>query len=141
MIQMDNNLKKIKQKINNQEIINFDLLTEFLSKNIIKNKIDEYIGDYPTFIEPVVLGKNVIIGDDVLLGPNVYIGDNCEIGDYNEISNSIIFDNVRIGEIFKLDFCIVAENSKFNFKNLDINHALLKGNAESKNELEQEKLE
>jgi len=138
---MKNDLKNIKQKIKNQDAISSDLLIDFLSTNIIKNNIEEYIGDYPTFIEPVVLGKNVIIGDDVLLGPNVYIGDNCEIGDYDEISNSIIFDNVKLGEIFKLDYCIVAEDSKLTFKNLDINHALLKGRTELKDEMEIKKLE
>ncbi|TFF94836.1 MAG: NDP-sugar synthase [Promethearchaeota archaeon] len=138
---MENDLKNIKQKIKNQEAITSELLIDFLSTQIIKNNIVEYIGDYPTFIEPVVLGKNVIIGDDVLLGPNVYIGDNCEIGDYDEISNSIILDNVKLGEIFKLDYCIVAEDSKLTFKNLDLNHALIKGSTELKDEMEIKKLE
>lgn len=133
---MEKDLEEIKKKIDNEVNLNSEDLTNFLSKNILSNQIEEYIGDYPTFIEPVVLGKNVIIGDDVLLGPNVYIGDNCEIGDYDEISNSIIFDNVKLGEIFKLDHCIVAENSKLTFKGLDLTHSLLKGETETKNNLD-----
>ncbi|MBD3211041.1 MAG: hypothetical protein GF311_00405 [Candidatus Lokiarchaeota archaeon] len=137
---MEKDLEYIKTKLDNQESISSEELTDFLSKNVINNRIEEYIGDYPTFIEPVVLGKNVIIGDDVLLGPNVYIGDNCEIGDYNEISNSIIFDNVKLGEIFKLDHCIVVENSTLTFKNLDIAFSILKGKTDKKDDLEKEKL-
>ena len=78
----------------------------------IKNhhKIDKYIGDFPTFIEPVYLGDSVKIGDDVLLGPNVYIGDNCELGDYVELSNTIILDNVKLGNSFTLENCIVAKD-------------------------------
>ncbi|TXT58953.1 MAG: UDP-3-O-(3-hydroxymyristoyl)glucosamine N-acyltransferase [Promethearchaeota archaeon] len=138
---MEKDLKYIKKKLDDQESISSELLTDFLSRNILNNRIEEYIGDYPTFIEPVVLGKNVIIGDDVLLGPNVYIGDNCEIGDYDEISNSIIFDNVKLGEIFKLDHCIVAENSTLTFKNLDITYSILKGKTDNKDDLQKEKLE
>lgn len=140
MIIMKKDLEEIKKKIDNKGNLSSEELTNFLSNNILRNQIEEYIGDYPTFIEPVFLGKNVIIGDDVLLGPNVYIGDNCEIGDYDEISNSIIFDNVKLGEIFKLDHCIVAENSKLTFKSLDLTHSLLKGEADSKNDLDKRKL-
>jgi len=78
----------------------------------IKNhhKIDKYIGDFPTFIEPVYLGDSVKIGDDVLLGPNVYIGNNCELGDYVVLSNTIILDNVKLGTNFTLENCIVAKD-------------------------------
>lgn len=78
----------------------------------IKNhhKIDKYIGDFPTFIEPVYLGDSVKIGDDVLLGPNVYIGNNCELGDYVVLSNTIILDNVKLGNNFTLENCIVAKD-------------------------------
>jgi len=136
---MEKDLEEIKKKIDNEGNLSSEELTNFLSKNILSNRIEEYIGDYPTFIEPVVLGKNVIIGDDVLLGPNVYIGDNCEIGDYDEISNSIIFNNVKLGEIFKLDHCVVVENSKLTFKGLDLTHCLLNGEAETKNNLDKRK--
>ena len=86
----------------------------------LTNRVDKYIGDYPTFIEPVYLGDNVKIGDDVLLGPNVYVGKNVEIKDYVEISNSIIFDNCIISENIKLNNCIVGKNSSLNCKNIPI---------------------
>jgi len=93
----------------------------------IKNRIESYIGDYPTFIEPVFLEENVKIGDDVLLGPNVYIRTNSEIGNYVEISNSIIFENVKIGENFKIENCIITKNSVFNFSNLTLKNSILSG--------------
>jgi len=102
----------------------------------LKNRVDNYIGDYPTFIEPVYLEDNVKIGDDVLLGPNVYIGANSEIADYVEISNTIIYENVKIGENFKLENCIVAKNSSFNFTDLNVKNSLLMGVANLKTELE-----
>jgi NDP-sugar pyrophosphorylase family protein len=98
----------------------------------LKNKVDKYIGDYPTFIEPVYLKENVRIGDDVLLGPNVYIGSNSIINDYVEISNTIILDNVKIGDNFKLENCIVCANSHFEFNNLKIEKSILTGTAASK---------
>ncbi|MBY9014711.1 MAG: hypothetical protein KGD68_03380 [Candidatus Lokiarchaeota archaeon] len=110
------------------------LMQRFFTK--LSNRLENYVGDYPTFIEPVYLEDNVKIGDDVLLGPNVYIGANSLIQDYVEISNTIIFDNVKIGQNFKLENCIVAKDSSFNFKNLNIKSSVLIGAANSKDELQ-----
>jgi len=142
---MDENLKKIselikkKDKINKKEFEN--TLTNFLHNHVKKNHIDEYIGGFPSIIEPVVFGKNVTLGDDVLLGPNVYIGDNSEIGDYNEISNAIILDSVKLGEIFKLDKCIIASDSKLNFTSLNINNCIIEGKTSSKENLDKKSFE
>ncbi|MHA2007755.1 MAG: GlgC family sugar phosphate nucleotidyltransferase [Promethearchaeota archaeon] len=113
-----------------------ELLNEFLKEHIKGLIIDNYIGDYPTFMEPVILGDKVKIGDDVLIGPNVYIGNNSVIEDYAEISNTIIFDNVKIGPNFKLNRCIILKNSKLNFDNYSNENCILKGNVGSKEELE-----
>jgi NDP-sugar pyrophosphorylase family protein len=110
-----------------------ELMQMFFTK--LGNRLENYIGDYPTFIEPVYLEDNVKIGDDVLLGPNVYIGANSEIQDYVEISNTIIFDNVKIGQNFKLENCVVAKDSSFNFNNLNMKNSVLVGTANSKSEL------
>ena len=103
----------------------------------IKNhhKIDKYIGDFPTFIEPVYLGDSVKIGDGVLLGPNVYIGNNCELGDNVELSNTIILDNAKLGNNFTLENCIVKTDSSLNFDILKEKNCLLIGQAESKENL------
>ncbi len=132
-------LKQLEQLLNEKD---FDLLkiqelkTEILKNHVKGLKIENYIGDYPTFMEPVILGDNVKIGDDVLIGPKVYIGNDSEIEDYAEISNSIIFDNVKIGKNFKLDNCIIVNNSKLNFDNFSNKNCILKGIAESEEELE-----
>ena len=121
-------------KLNSQSQIR-DLFTNFLRTHLKQSKIDIYIGDYPTFIEPVYLEDNVKIGDDVLLGPNVYIGKNVEIQDYVEISNSIIFDNCIIGENIKLDNCIIGKSSSLNCKNIPIDNCVVVGNVNTKEEL------
>ena len=109
------------------------LMQRFFTK--LSSRLENYVGDYPTFIEPVYLEDNVKIGDDVLLGPNVYIGLNSVIQDYVEISNTIIFNNVTIGQNFKLENCVVAKNSLLNFKNLNMKNSVLIGAAKSKSEL------
>lgn len=97
----------------------------------ISNHLDDYIGDFPTFIEPVYLERNVEIGDDVLLGPNVYIGANSKIGDYVELSNTIVFDEVTLGNNMKLENCIIAPKSNLNFENFKSKSTILSGKADS----------
>ncbi|MBY8991343.1 MAG: hypothetical protein KGD58_11360 [Candidatus Lokiarchaeota archaeon] len=136
---MKDELKQLEHLLNNE---NLDLrkIQEFktylLQDHIKGLKIENYIGDYPTFLEPVILGDCVKIGDDVLIGPKVYIGDNSEIQDYAEISNSIIFNDVKIGKNFKLDNCIILKDSHLNFDNFSGTNCILKGNAETKDSLE-----
>jgi len=133
---MRESLKEIEKIIGNMEKNTTsqiqELLEKFLKTHLKRSKIDSFIGDYPTFIEPVYLEENVTIGDDVLLGPNVYIGKNCELKDYVEISNSIIFDNSIIGENIKLDNCILAKNTFLNFKNENLENCVLFGNLKTK---------
>ena len=134
---MKEELIKIEELIGNFDDIDKSdikgLMQRFFTK--IRSRLENYVGDYPTFIEPVYLEDNVEIGDDVLLGPNVYIGTNSVIQDYVEISNTIIFNNVIIGQNFKLENCVVAKGSSLNFKNLNMRNSVLVGAANSKNEL------
>ena len=138
---MKEELSKIEELIGNFDSIDKTdikrLIQTFFTK--LSNRLENYIGDYPTFIEPVYLEDNVKIGDDVLLGPNVYIGANSVIQDYVEISNTIIFDNVLIGQNFKLENCVVAKDSSLNFSNLNMKDSALIGVANSKNELKSKK--
>lgn len=136
---MKEDLKKIEKVISDLELNSqshiLGLLNHFLKTHLKKSKIDNFIGDYPTFIEPVYLSVNVKIGDDVLLGPNVYIGKNTEIKDYVEISNSIIFDNALIGENVKLDNCIIGKNTLLNCENINIDNCVLVGNVKTKEDV------
>ena len=132
-------LKQLEHLLN-EEDLNLskiqELKTEILKNHLKGLRIESYIGDYPTFMEPVILGDTVKIGDDVLIGPRVYIGSNSEIDDYAEISNSIIFDTVMIGKNFKLDNCIIIKDTKLNFDNFSNKNCILKGIADSEEELE-----
>ncbi|MFX1409553.1 MAG: hypothetical protein ACFFA6_04320 [Promethearchaeota archaeon] len=135
---MKEKLEEIEKLVNQTEvdIIRLqNLFSTFLKQHLKGLIIEDYIGEYPTFMEPVILGKNVKIGDDVLIGPSVYIGNNSEIGNYAELSNTIVFDGVKVGENFKLDKCIVVKNSKLNFNNSNIKNCILKGSANSEKEL------
>ncbi len=138
---MKEGLIKIEELIGNFDDIEKSNIKELMHRFFtnLDNRLENYVGDYPTFIEPVYLEDNVKIGDDVLLGPNVYIGANSEIQDYVEISNTIVFDNVKIGQNFKLDNCIVAKNSSLNFKNLNMKNSVLVGATDSKDELQSKK--
>ncbi len=139
---MKEELIKIEELIGNFDDIEKSNIKELMQIFFKKlgNRLENYIGDYPTFIEPVYLEDNVKIGDDVLLGPNVYIGANSEIQDYVEISNTIVFDNVKIGQNFKLENCVVGKDSSLNFKNLNMKNSVLVGVADSKDKLQSKKL-
>ena len=111
---MEEVLNKIRNATQEQEINISEvktLLTDFIRNYLKGLHIDNYIGDYPTFMEPVYLGDAVKIGDDVLIGPNVYVGEKSEISDYVELSNTIIFKNVKLGNNVKLENCIVVKDS------------------------------
>lgn len=133
-------MKELIGKIENsiQDIDNIDTIKiRKIFQDILKeikhhHKIDNYIGDFPTFIEPVHLGNNVNLGDDVLLGPNVYIGNNCELGDYIELSNTIVLNNVKLGNNFTLENCIIAKDSKFNLNAIKEKNCILKANTDKK---------
>ncbi|MFX1259496.1 MAG: hypothetical protein ACFFAN_16705 [Promethearchaeota archaeon] len=128
-------LKRIEEFIVDEEKIDTlkaqELLSNFL-KEIRGLHVKDYIGDYPTFIEPIYIGNNVKIGDDVLIGPNVYIGENSEIGDYGEISNAVIFNNVKIGNNIKLDMCIVLKNTILNVNNMNFEKSIIIGQSDLK---------
>ncbi|MFW9946113.1 MAG: hypothetical protein ACFFDX_04710 [Candidatus Odinarchaeota archaeon] len=134
---MDEKLKEIELIISNSKKVKINELKTALDSFFlsIHNKIDDYVGDYPTFIEPVHLGNNVKIGDDVLLGPNVYIGKDSEIGNYTEISNSIIFEKVKIGENLKLENCLIIKNSILNFSNSKLSNCILMGSSDSEQKI------
>jgi len=134
---MKEELKAIEKALEDLNVISKNELEEVLKSLFTKisNHIDKYIGDFPTFIEPVYLEKNVEIGDDVLLGPNVYIGANVKIGDYVELSNTIIFDGVTLGNNLKLENCIIAPKSLLNFENFKCTSTILSGKADSEKSL------
>lgn len=90
--------------------ISRDILKEIIKNNneILRGlQIEGYIGDFPTFIEPVMLTPGIKIGDTALLGPNVVIGSMSELGAFCELSNTILLDNVILGKQCKLSYCVI----------------------------------
>jgi len=119
---MKEKLEEIEEVVNEIEvdIIKLqNLFSNFLKQHLKGLIIENYIGEYPTFMEPVILGEKVKIGDDVLI----------------ELSNTIIFNNVRVGDNIKLDNCIIAKDCKLNFNNSNIKNCILKGIANSEKEV------
>jgi NDP-sugar pyrophosphorylase family protein len=133
---MGNKLNKIKILVNDRKDVDKlklkEMFSDFLRNDLKGLHVENYIGDYPTFMEPVFLSENIKIGEDVLIGPNVYIGENSEIGDYVQLSNSIVFDNVKIGDNIKLENCIVTSNWWILYKNDSENNCVIDGRSFSK---------
>jgi len=129
-------IKKLIQKEENMDKKEMNSLLQESLKNLKRNKIEDFVGDFPSFLEPVHLEKNVKLEDDVLIGPKVYIGSNSVVGEFSELSNCIVLDNVSIGEGFKLDHCIIAEGSKLDFNGLKLQNCLIRGSGGSIKEIE-----
>lgn len=135
---MKEDLKKLEKLIEEKEKNLSEIkksLFNFLNNHVKGLHIENYIGDYPTFMEPVILGENVKIGDDALIGPNVYIGNNCELGDYIELSNTIVLDNVKFGSNLTVENCIVGKNTKLEFNNLKEKNCIIIGGANNRETL------
>lgn len=60
-------------------------------------------------IPPLVIGKSVRIAKNVSIGPNVVIGDDCEIEDGVTLSNSILWNNCKVGKMAKLDNIVLGD--------------------------------
>ncbi|MGV9172318.1 MAG: hypothetical protein ACOC4M_17580 [Promethearchaeia archaeon] len=135
------NLEKIKDLLKKEDM-NVEQIKEcfdtVLKKEIShSHQISQFEGDFPTFIEPVYIGKKCKIGDDVMLGPNVYIGKNVTISDYVEISNTVIFDDATIGENLFLEHCIIGKGSALKFSNIRIKNNILMGKGQNLEDLNQ----
>ncbi|MEM3397314.1 MAG: NDP-sugar synthase [Thermoplasmata archaeon] len=79
------------------------LLTHGLGK--IESQIEGYL------LEPVAVGKN-LSGKGYTLGPNTCIGNNCTIHEGTIITDSVIFDDVIIGNNVKVERSIIGNNVK-----------------------------
>jgi len=62
-------------------------------------------------VPPILIGRHTNVGRDTRLGPNAIIGNNVVVDKRVRISNSIIFDGVKIGEQSSVTGAIVASNS------------------------------
>jgi len=64
------------------------------------------------FIPPVWIGKNCTFGKKSVVGPNVILGEGCRVGAGAEISESILWDQVRIKPNEKISHMIIGKKEK-----------------------------
>lgn len=72
-------------------------------------KLMPFRGELPKLIEPLSIGNGNRFGDKIMIGPYVIIGNACKIGDFCELSNTILYDKVKIGKNCALEYCIIDE--------------------------------
>jgi mannose-1-phosphate guanylyltransferase len=59
--------------------------------------------------KPIALDKGVIIGEKSVIGPYAILGKNVKVGKNSQISNSVIFPNVEIGDFAAIEGAIIGE--------------------------------
>ena len=79
------------------------------------------------------VGKNAKVGEKVEFKGTVIIGQDAQIGSHSFISNSVIGDNVRIGEDVNLDRCVIWRDTSIGKRSI-LTEAIVANNAK----LEQE---
>jgi mannose-1-phosphate guanylyltransferase len=60
---------------------------------------------------PIRVGRHTSVGFEANLGPNAVLGKNVLVGKRVRISNSVIFDDVKIGDRSTVTGAIIASNS------------------------------
>ena len=61
---------------------------------------------------PICIGENSKVEDGSRLGPNALLGRNCSIEGHSQVSNSILFDDVTVGEDCEINGAILASRVK-----------------------------
>jgi len=64
-----------------------------------------------TLSPPILMGTHAVISFEAKLGPNVVLGKNVFVGRKVRISNSIIFDDVKVGDRSTVTGAIVASHA------------------------------
>ncbi len=61
---------------------------------------------------PVAFDKGVSIGEKSIIGPYAILGKNVKVGKKAQISNSVVFPDVEIGEFAVIEGAIIGEGAK-----------------------------
>jgi len=61
-----------------------------------------------TLVPPFLIGAGAQLGAGCVIGPNTVLGSGCRIGPRAQISGSVLFEDVSIGEGARLNDCVVA---------------------------------
>ncbi len=61
---------------------------------------------------PVAIEKDAMIGENSVIGPYAILGKNITVGKNSQISNSVIFPYVEIGEACQIEGALIGEGAK-----------------------------
>ena len=95
-----------------QPIINGDVEAGAIIKGNVSIGANTIVRSGSYIIGPAIIGKNCEIGPNVVILPSTTIGNNCTIEPFNQINNSIINHDVRIGAFSYISNTLIgAHNS------------------------------
>jgi len=95
-----------------QPIINGNVEAGAIIKGNVSIGANTIVRSGSYIIGPVIIGKNCEIGPNVVILPSTTIGNNCTIEPFNQINNSIINHDVRIGAFSYISNTLIgAHNS------------------------------
>jgi mannose-1-phosphate guanylyltransferase len=89
---------------------NFELMLKTVGMSIVRQGRSMIASD-SKLTAPSIIGLNSAIGHGAKLGPNVISGRNVRLGRRVKIMNSILFDDVEIGDESNINGAIVGSNS------------------------------
>ncbi len=90
--------------------VNFDLMRTIIGKVVVRQG-RSLIADDSKLAPPCIIGRNSEMGRGSMLGPNVVSGKNVQLGRNVQVTNSILFDDVKIGDGSRIIGAIVGSNS------------------------------
>jgi mannose-1-phosphate guanylyltransferase len=97
------------------------IILDYLSKNFKQESTKNF-----EIKKPVALDKGVSIAEKSVIGPYAILGKNVTVGKNAQISNSVIFPNVNIGDFASIDEAIIGEGAKIG-KNVKISSGCIIG--------------
>ena len=89
---------------------NFDLMRTISGKAIVRQG-KSLIADNSKLAPPCIIGRDSEVGLGSMLGPNVVSGKNVQLGRNVQVTNSILFDDVKIGDGSRVIGAIVGSNT------------------------------
>ena len=89
---------------------NFALTEKMAGRSVVRSNSSSIAKD-SKLTPPILVGRHTTVGRETRLGPNAVLGNNVLVGKRVRITNSIIFDGVKIGDHSTVAGTIIASNS------------------------------
>lgn len=86
-------------------------LTRRVTDNSVLRQGRSIAAEKSRLLAPCMIGRRSEIGRGARLGPNVILGKNVRLGERVVLSNSILFDDVKVGDGSKIKGAIIGSNS------------------------------